>query len=58
MSLQSLTITIVSTFSAIGSVLGGVTNSIVAGLVAVLLVSVLVWQIGSAARNRRLYRTI
>ncbi|HEX3678321.1 MAG TPA: hypothetical protein VHU90_01220 [Galbitalea sp.] len=56
MPLQSKTISIVSAISAIGSVLGGVPNSLVVGLVAALLVAVLCWQIGSAARIRRLCR--
>jgi hypothetical protein len=42
---------------AIGSVLGGVSNSIVDGLVAGILVTALAWQIGSAASRRRLRGT-
>src|SRR5471032_1270994 len=48
MSFRLKTIPIVFASSAIGSVLGGATNSIVVGLVAGILVSVLLWQIGSA----------
>ena len=40
-------------YSAIGSVLGGATNAIVAGLVAETLVAVAAWQIGSVAGRRR-----
>lgn len=40
---------------AIGSVLGGVSNSIVDGLVAGILVTALVWQIGSVASRRCLH---
>jgi hypothetical protein len=56
MSFRLKTIPIVFASSAIGSVLGGATNSIVVGLVAGILVSVLLWQIGSALDHRRLYR--
>jgi hypothetical protein len=41
------------TIPAIESVLGGASNSIAVGLVAGTLVAVLVWQIGSAAVDRR-----
>jgi large-conductance mechanosensitive channel len=40
---------------AIGSVLGGASNSIVDGLVAGILVTALAWQIGSVATRRRLH---
>jgi hypothetical protein len=53
MSIRHKTSRIVFTRSAIGSVLGGVTNSIVAGHVAGFLVSVRPWQIGSAFDDRR-----
>jgi hypothetical protein len=56
MSVRLKTIPIVFASSAIGSVLGGVSNSIVVGLVAGILVSVLLWQIGSALDDRRSYR--
>jgi signal peptidase len=38
---------------AIGSVLGGASNPIVVGLVAGILVTLLVWRIGSAPKKRR-----
>jgi hypothetical protein len=56
MSFRLKTIPIVFASSAIGSVLGGVTNSLVVGLAAGNLVAVILWQIGSAVDNRRLYR--
>ena len=56
MSFRLKTIAVVFLSSAIGSVLGGVSNSIVVGLVAGILVSVLLWQIGSALDDRRSYR--
>jgi hypothetical protein len=43
-----------SEMSAIGSVLGGVSNPIVVGLVAGILVTVAFWQIGSAGARRPL----
>ena len=56
MSLSLKTIVIAFTSSAIGSVLGGVTNSLVVALAAGILVAAILWQIGSASENRRLYR--
>ena len=56
MSLSLKTIPIVFASSAIGSVLGGVSNSIVVGLVAGILVAVILWQIGSALDDRSLSR--
>jgi uncharacterized membrane protein len=56
MSFSLKTIPIVFTSSAIGSVLGGVSNSIVVGLVAGILGAVILWQIGSALERRSLYR--
>jgi hypothetical protein len=56
MSFRPKTIAIVFASSAIGSVLGGVTNSLVVGLEVGILVSVLLWQIGSALDDRRHYR--
>ncbi|MEJ1231171.1 MAG: signal peptidase I [Galbitalea sp.] len=41
---------------AIGSVLGGVANPIVVGLVAGILVVILLWRIGSAPKKRRRHR--
>ena len=55
MSIRLGTIPIVLTHSAIGSVLGGVTNSIVVGTADGLLGSARPWQIGSAFDDRRLY---
>jgi hypothetical protein len=55
MSSRRKTIVIVSASSAIGSVLGGATNSLVGGLAVGILVSLLVWQIGSAFESRRLH---
>jgi uncharacterized membrane protein len=56
MSFRLKTVPIVFASSAIGSVLGGATNSLVVGLVAGSLGATIRWQIGSAAENRRLYR--
>ena len=55
MSFRHKTIPIVSESSAMGSVLGGVTNSIVVGPVANFLGSARLWQIGSASDDRRSY---
>jgi hypothetical protein len=56
MSFHLRAIPIVLASSAIGSVLGGATNSLVDGLVVGILVAVILWQIGSVVENRRLYR--
>ncbi|HEY1529783.1 MAG TPA: hypothetical protein VGF80_03140 [Galbitalea sp.] len=56
MSVRHTTIPIVAVYSAMGLVLGGVSNSIVVGPVARVLGSVSRWQIGSAIENRRSIR--